>query len=463
MTKQFPRVEDLVGADFRAVLIMVLLIAWTCTGFLESLHATIRRLIMTTSVHTHMAQWQDVNSGWLMGCYRRLKGRGNMLWGTNVPLDKPPGQRKRKRVHRVRMSDGNAAKPKPTKIGRVGGAWAFLRTRLWECGVRKSFKTLMPDLQAEYHALPADDLAKFARAGDVARLAGHVKTSRHTSSFGPRPRDLQRESARALKKNLQHRTKVLTDDVETLSTLNELQQHGGNLTDVVSVIRHSRSELTHTEAAQIREDALAMKAYEDGPGRAAIGAVQQTHPGLDADNLVAIPTEVGHAVCLQESCEDAAKQVGQLVSHWNVHCGGAMSGQVDNTWAAINRPVREADCEYTGEQKPPNKKCNEAGMCLCVEPGKTLHKMRSSFSAWCTKPYAPKCSPGWMELKQGYWSFLFRCYTAPGGAVADSPPVVLHAARDCLSPWRPTWHQLEITDTPAGNPPAHETRVYTKA
>ena len=58
MVKQFPSADALRSKDFHAILLLALQLLYMCTGTIETLHASIRRMINACSVQTHLRLWR---------------------------------------------------------------------------------------------------------------------------------------------------------------------------------------------------------------------------------------------------------------------------------------------------------------------------------------------------------------------------------------------------------------------
>ena len=164
--------SGLVSPLFLAVLILVVLTVWVCTGLIESLHATTRRLIFQASVHTHQARFDDVNAAWVRGAARRMQQRCLMLRGrstserpaaTDMAIEPRRGRKRKAKC----MSDGRPMpKPKRKPFHNPGGPWrCFVRQRLWGCKQRQAFKHTMETLSAEYRNLSRADKATYREGG----------------------------------------------------------------------------------------------------------------------------------------------------------------------------------------------------------------------------------------------------------------------------------------------------------
>ena len=395
LVQQFPTERDLVSADCRAVIFLVLLISWTCTSTLETLHATIRRLIKSLSVHTHQTTWHDVNATWLMVTYRRMKERCLMLRGQHVQA-KPrhqveaPIPRKEKRTKTKRMTDGTVA-PQGNKPRKVGGAWrAFMRQKFTGCGVKQPFKYgNMADATQQFHTLAPDDAARLKEQGKAGTAAGRLKRSRWKSSFGPRPSETAAKQARDLRKALQNHVHDVHEGVVSLAALADIQRASGGVQDVSRFVKASRGVLARREVDRMRADAADMQAYEEGPGRACVEAVQTQYPEVCSQTVVAFPTEEGHALWIHAASDNSSAQAVSLTSHYNAHYGKADTSQsnVDKAWMSMNRTITEDECDHMDDVPQHKRKCNAVGVCLCTRAGKRLLSFCTGFQSPCCKPF----------------------------------------------------------------------------
>jgi len=470
---QFPTEEALRSDECKAIIFLILVLAWADTGLIEPLHAMIRRLIQAASVHTHLATWADVQSGWLMGSARRMLARSNMLSGRNHAEEAEQTGRKRRREKKATRTDGSEVKVKIKVASKVGGMWrAFLRRRLWACGIQKPFKTMMETLRQEYHSLPAnDDTALLRMTGAAATAAGHMKKTRHESSFGPRPKDIARENAKAFRLSMKNRIAALHDSVESISALKDIQTSSGGVDDVLKIQRAQRSAITSIEMAQMRADARALVVFDEGPGQIIKDALAVEHPDFDTSLLVAVPAEVGHCFWQPPAAEEATDNLAKLTAHWNVDYGNVpLMGQIDGAWGSLNECVREKDVVHAPDPPDEPEKCNKAGMCVCVGEGKALATFGKRFHTIVCKPQARAHTPGRVILKEGRVAYVFigsREAPAAAGAsqcaaVMEEKRIILHIPLMCLSPWRPVWHELIQTASPVGGPPESASRMFTK-
>jgi len=85
---QFPSVEQLKSNACMAVLLLALLLAWVCTGTLESLHASVRRMIQRVQ-QTHMREFGDVQCAWVTQAARRIRNTVAHAQGLLEPTVRP--------------------------------------------------------------------------------------------------------------------------------------------------------------------------------------------------------------------------------------------------------------------------------------------------------------------------------------------------------------------------------------
>jgi len=139
--REFPSAELLQSKKCTAVIVLALHLTNVDTSQLEALHATIRRLIMMASVHTHKRSFEDVNAAWMMVTCRR-QHRQQEAQKKAMGIKDPSKPRCRKK--RLAMSGGGPVAKKRARGG--GGAWrAYVRQRLVGCGVKHPFEDTWHD------------------------------------------------------------------------------------------------------------------------------------------------------------------------------------------------------------------------------------------------------------------------------------------------------------------------------
>jgi len=162
VARQFPTEEDLVSPDCMAVIFMFMLIAWVCTGTLETLHATIRRFILACSVQASTREFMDIQCSWMANTARRMQS--HFAAYSRKPAAQAERKAPRKGLKRKRVSDDTEHIERP-KAKRPGGPWrVFVRLKTIACKRRKAF-TMMPTISREYKELTAAERDQLAIAG----------------------------------------------------------------------------------------------------------------------------------------------------------------------------------------------------------------------------------------------------------------------------------------------------------
>ena len=431
LVRMYPSPEALESEACTAILVMVWMMAWTCTGLIETLHASIRRLIKAHSVQTHLYSWLDLNSDWMMHCVRRSNSRTFQMIGGDAVVAKPPTGRKRKRSTPVVTSRGDAVEDNKA-ARRTGGTWrAFLRKKLFGVA-RFCWKVMMPLLSQEYHDLDAQQKEELKQVGKAATLAGRKKASKYMSSFGPRSRDIKQESVRNMVKAM-HATMEEADRVaDAVDALTDLQHSTTNVGDAYKVALAYSTTGTRTELAQMASEAEQLHDFNKTHGASSTEAVRKLMPALvETESLFAVPTECGYCFSQANGEEAITDKVVGLTAYWNKHYGGETNiRSTDDAWKAMNECLREEDCECVDDSAPATNPCSRAGICLCTDTGKQLKKFRDAFSTLCVKMIAPPHTPERKALKDGCWAFHFKGITAlPAGE--PSPTTSLRSTTWC--------------------------------
>ena len=258
---------------------------------------------------------------------------------------------------------------------------------------------------------------------------------------------------------------------DSAAALAELRQNTTSVGAAYKAVFARGTWKTREAAKEMAADAKTLHDYDQGPGQAAVLAVTMAVPELkESKDFIAIPTEVGYCFSPRSADEKETNQIAALTAYWSLHYGNEQSiTQVDAAWDWVNQCVLEKQVEAIPDAPPHKRGCRVAGICLCTPLGKQLKQFWNAFSTLCTKTYAQPYTDGRKELKDGRWAF--RCVgsaAAPGpaGPAAPHPDdsiIILHVAKQSLSPWIPTWHRVLDAPAPFGNPEASDTRIYTKA
>ena len=286
----FPDTDGLDSNAFRCVIELVLLLTWAATGTIESLHALVRRIIMATSLHTHLRQFCDVNACWLMASARRME---HLYKCINVSLHVAEGQARKPRLKRKRMSD-DAEMPETKKQTRPGGPWrAYVRTRLLQRGVLQPLRSMGAAIAQGYHQLAPAEKARYKEEGRQATRAAKVKDVPSASSFGPRPREQKRSEIKAFHTAMLNRCKAIDDGVENIGALAEIERNGGSLLSTQAIVNLNARIEGQARLSALRDDLRQLAAYEAGPGAEATTALQAMYPDALIDGAVPFPTASG--------------------------------------------------------------------------------------------------------------------------------------------------------------------------
>jgi len=289
MLKLYPTADDLRNREFRASLALVLMMIYVGNGPVESLHAMVRRLILAASQHTHLKEFADVNSMWLLNSARRQTGF--------VCIDEVSGvapaalvERAPKRKRTVMMTDGAPVKK---KVRRCGGAFrAFVRWRTLGVGLQKGFKERGATLAREYRALSPAEKEEFKRRGKAATLVGRTKKARTQSSFGPRRRDEEKMRQRKWTRGLLNTLTDYDAGLEEVALMSNIELGNGSFITAqkVDTLRARLANAGRLE--ELRNDARSIELYQNTVGKAEVQSHAEEH--VDNDFHVApMATESG--------------------------------------------------------------------------------------------------------------------------------------------------------------------------
>ena len=471
---QFPSVEMLQSGACSAVLLLALMMAWVCTGSLESLHASVRRMIHLVT-QTHLREFSDIQCAWLTKTSRRMRSYVAAVRGTGGVEGAPAIKTGQKRKRNVRRSDGSG--PVQPKTRRGGGPWrAWVRQKLFGAPLSKPFKDNMGAISRSYREMSAEERAKLVSVGKAATKVCRTKEHRSKSSFGDRSRDVRRKEQKRYHQSLCNFVRDVDDEIDRETMLSDLELGAGSLVAAAAASRTVARINTATAVQQARDDAKQLAEYNRLVATPMTDCWKAEFPNLER-NVVAHPSEFGNLVSMTTpAVPDAEEDVAKVVAHVALHSGGpgAINSRLDQAFAAINATTHQKDCAQHCEAVPTEPRwCRVAGMCLCGPSGRELRLFRESCYLEVTKPQARAHTEGRTLLRDGF--MMLRLLGEERVDVAAAPPVAAAAVAACaeevylhmgyhsISPWRPTLHQLIRASAPLGELPESAERIYTQA
>jgi len=464
--RQFPSVEKLQSQAARCVLVLVLIMLWIDTGTLESLHASVRRLILAVSCQAVLREFKDVQNAWMAQTTRRHDEHHSWYAPPSAaapaPIRGKRGKKRKRKRSRVKRVDKKKRKP------GHGGAWrAFLVCKLTKVGGSRGFKR-NSEYSLAYAAISPAEKEILKASGRAATLVGRRKKNRSASSFGPRSRDIERQRMRDYCEGLQGLINSIDGEIDDLETLADIEHAAGSSMGALGAVNLRRRLRNTAIAREYTEDVRSLQAYAEGPGAEAVKRWKAAYFTVEAE-VVAVPTEVGDAMfCATNAAKDQAA-AADCVAYLARHSGGetAQHAKTDRAWEEFNAPLMCGECEDAREPTPEVRYCRLAGVHLCTPAGKILQALRESFHTNVLKALAPAHSDERSWLKEGMYSVICQGYNVGTAAAALIPEdadadmtVIFHVSFMQLSPWRPTWMLMGAADPPPGDLPARDGRMY---
>ena len=468
--EQFPSPSLLQSQKCKAVILLMLMLACVDGSALESLHATIRRLILSAAVHTHVRSFKDVNASWLMVTARRHLKRMEKVSKQAEPSK--PKTRASRRTKRKQMSTpGPEPANKRVRRPGAGGSWrAFVRQRLWGCKHRKPLQCYGAQLSEEYSYLSESEHARLREIGRCATEA-KKKTKTTKSSFGLTGQDIERRQTADWHRGLRNMLSYADSQMDEMAALTDLTAVGTGLAGALAVQQIDHRIRGSVEVKNLQKDAEELVQFG---ANASENTVEQFRSKVLDGHIIPIPSELGSAHEIFQCTDEHDTDIANLIGYNGLHFAGPRSMQsgLDDAWDALNSTFLDADCcpACPKPEKLP-KECRDAGMCLCTPAGKELKQLKTSINDELIKPRAVPNSAARVALKEGRWSLLFEGAPLDLDAVdimdlaedAELGEVILHIGYQTLKPWRSSFQVLRRAAAPVGEPKSSDDLLYFMA
>eukprot|EP00971_Amphidinium_carterae_P193204 3834352-Amphidinium_carterae.1 len=332
----------------------------------EALNASIRRHVKLGSCQTWTIALKQLSAQWMIQCMR-----------TNCRKD--VSSKKRKWV----MKKVKAGKARKKHVG--GGSWrAFIRQATLGMVGR-------PNIQAIAHQYWEAKQNEFAgvleRDGARATLLAKLRRSklgRKCVVKTSKQLRLQRQMLLSQSFYSDHKT-VQVDKLVT----SIVDRHGAHSLDVDSARALARAcmrEASKELANAAKQVDATMELYKERVGNNKVKLVKEQVPGLSHVPLLCVPHAGFNAFEVQTDSvkEQALQAVAWMSGNQSCNLGPAL----DAIWEHGHHTVQETtlDCNTFGEAGAATAAdcandgaCFGAGICLCSESGKKLHRLKNKF------------------------------------------------------------------------------------
>jgi len=436
----------------------------------ESLHASLRRMLTARSVQTHRLGLSELSAMWVCQQFRTWHKKRH----SGVVPRKPGGAKKQsgpgKQV--IKRFRAKTSEHTPDQRPGAGGAW-----RAWvrKLGSKSAVSgKLVQSLATKYREAKAAGTTEFLdakRAGVLATEAhrrnpgiGRGKAFGGSTVASMRPRKaLMAHWLSLVKQNQQQR-----DPAAALVWVQKSLESGATVAQSLSMGRVANRELA-TQIRQEKEMLLGeLEKFQQHAGMEAMNQLKATQPGLGKFPMQAEPCAGGGVhvqVCMPDSSE-----VRRAVSWANENYKASPLGiELDKHWASDAEMLMAEACPEVPEPPPEQQQgpCLGFGICLCCEGGQKLRKRADKFVGFL-KLVCPAGSKEREDLVEG--KLVFRLM----GSMLDYEAMLaedkdggfkelwLHVGLHYLSPFDPTFMLVEPTPDP-GEVPADRRRVYVRS
>ena len=355
LVEEFPSAEQIQSPACTAVIILHLIMMYICTGTIETLHATVRRFILGISTQTHQRMFTDVQCSWLAAGFRRFtESAGQKLGVRALKLAGGEEAQSKARKKRKVMSETHG-QSEQVKQRRAGGPWrAFLRDRLWKCGVKRPFKRSMGELADAYANLSGAERATYKRVGKHATKAGRSKAAPTHSAFGPRGRDVDRRKANEYHKSLRHLVGSVDDERGYLASIRDVGLTSGSVTEAIAVANQDVRVRNSVAYGELVADARELTTYSDRHNAVVERQYKECFPASD-HSVIAVPSETGVVVSASLFHDKDVDDLSNLLGHASLHAGAeaTLNSTLDSAWQSLNSCIMESECEPCSTAKPP--------------------------------------------------------------------------------------------------------------
>ncbi|CAK0908812.1 unnamed protein product, partial [Prorocentrum cordatum] len=441
--------EDSDGADVLMQLRLLALLIKKDISKIETMHATIRRLLVGMSVQTHSVEGPILCSKWVCDNVRRRR------------IEKTKGKFVKPAATSKQVTTARSRAPKVKKCSG-GGCRAYASVHHAPGG--------RPDwgrLSAECNALSPEAKAYYVELGRLATIAGRGMSATK-SAFGVTFGKAQKAARRKLRRAVADRGRdQLSDEalVAQLSAavLQESADGPGDFFQSVQLVQSlARAGARSSGEASAREDAridCALATFTQDVGNRQVAKFMAAAPELStfAEALVAIP----HSPCPLFDYNPDSGLVGGKIAAWaSRHATDSnLSSALQSDWTMKTWPISPGPAHCGGGEddaahlRP--SKCQLAAVCLCSEEGKNLDKFCKNLLT-ALKPMVKAKSAARRTLLDGKlvcrltWtrSDVDDDHVAAAPVGAPPPPqrqgdVWMHIGMMYLSPYRPSWHLVE--------------------
>lgn len=460
------------AADAQQTLRLLAIFGQLDTAPIECSHASVRRLLVHFSVQCPLMAMENLNAEWV-GKQQRLKAR---LWGASQVEPSHPGQALPISTTPASTQRSGAALRQGGHKGRRLGPHRLFVSEYLRANPTKDFSAA----NAAYRALPEADRERLAER--AANLGPPIDTA---PVLGLRPYLQVRQAKRRRVERLAQEHAIADESLQSCQSRARAGLEGRLLISEPGVLGEGvlpEHLVAWGHVGKVAEHARVLSKAQRLAEKNALAELDAyiadtAHgAGQVMDSLAALPVLTDHeAELMPYPHEGATHQTLVWASSAFAQAARATSltrkapgisellSTLSSSWADLNASVPHHAHPEADFDKGGCALCLDAGVCLCNDSGKKMHRFAKSLDAKF-RPLFPPYTTNRGHLVNGQVVCLFLADQpsqeehfvfdpaqhngdAPslqpdGGATCNLHVHWLHVARCSLSPWRATYHRM---------------------
>ena len=455
---------SMAGDEFRSVLVLLLSMLRSDISHVECKHASLRRMALVASMHTHLVPHDTLGAHWVFAQARTRHQRASRTMSATCRRQKKKMGDPMRRAARssCRGAQRRRKAGQHTQRRGWGGAWRAW-VRMHSRGLR--FRSVrMGDLATGYRAAKRQRSDEYAQAAGLGKSMTSASATRAAANMPLRsiPKEKLRRigameaAMRGLGPDMDATTRALTfSDIS--------KYHGAMVGEILRVSRSTQREVRRQARGRDRRATETLATFEAGAGGRGVQDTLRFLPGVPADTVVGFPVSSPIDVGIRLQGPESEDVADALSSLYNQGWQKSVMHSLDKQWSALHETISEHAGPHV-ESAPQVSPCLLAGVCLCSASGKALRARGirlENYIKWV-------CPPGsWRRDALVSGNFVFHIHGGAQGYIgsnddARSVDLWLHAALQYKSPWRTTWHQVQLEDG-AGELPPSPDRLYVSS
>lgn len=387
----------------RSKLILLALMLWTDSGYVESVWSSIRRILMIRNVQTSGMDLEELSA--LYVCDRARIRKAAKVEGEKIGHQHVGAA--------AAVEDAPRTAKDNSHRGTRWNAWVHEVTMF-----KKKHEISMETVAHDYHALPDSEKARLDTIGLAAKESFNKPDS--MSAFGHDGRHLEAAKKRRLHDarlqairssavaDREGSNALFVENHSAVAAVNQVVVHRGichSLSDSLMAANEVFSLHQRVARELDQQDDGVLAKWLCTEARDELASILSQAPSLArlGSELQVLPNRSIATMLLQPSIVDM-----RSVACWvaaNPHRSNFAKALLLD-WTAKAMPIMSKDCEFIRDdkkRKKPNElpPCHELGYCICCEEGMKVYRLRMRFHV-CMKKVFPQGSDDRLMLADAF-------------------------------------------------------------